>query len=168
MLFILYSAGGGLGVGLFSRFSYILNTGFMVANFMVSLRFLNRGEFLEYRLVLIACATMVGAAGSAGVIGERKFAYDVRGDTVNIVSRYESSGVAGRINISGAVHEKVREIFECEHRGRVPAKHKGEIDMYFVDGLRPEFSMNGAGEVPNEKFQAACTDLARDEKPRET
>ena len=64
----------------------------------------------------------------AGVIGEKKFAYDVWGDTVNIASRCESSGVAGRINISGATHAIVQSFFQCEYRGRVPAKHKGEIE----------------------------------------
>ncbi|MCR9144196.1 MAG: adenylate/guanylate cyclase domain-containing protein [bacterium] len=332
VLFILYSSGGGLGVGLFSRFSYILNTGFMVANFVISLWLISPAEFQQFRLevLLVALATMVGAAWFgrlsryyiqqnesaakqlrftrrdrrliseerkksdglllnilpvsvadelkatgktepvhfdaatvlftdfqgftliaeslspkdlvkeldqcfsyfdatiarynleklktigdsymcaggvpeanqthavdtvlaaleiqafmnrmkaikveqglpywelrlgihtgplvAGVIGEKKFAYDVWGDTVNIASRCESSGVAGRINISGAVHERVRDLFECEYRGRVPAKHKGEIDMYFVNGVRPEFSVDGAGEVPNDSFR---TEYAR-------
>ena len=91
----------------------------------------------------------------AGVIGEKKFAYDVWGDTVNIASRCESSGAAGRINISGAVYERVRDLFVCEYRGRVPAKHKGEIDMYFVNGIRPELSVDGAGKVPNADFHRA-------------
>ena len=73
----------------------------------------------------------------AGVIGREKFAYDVWGDTVNTASRLESSGVAGRINISGATHEQVKDSFECEYRGKIPAKHKGEIDMYFVNKIKP-------------------------------
>ena len=73
----------------------------------------------------------------AGVIGREKFAYDVWGDTVNTASRLESSGVAGRINISGATHEQVKAFFACEYRGKIPAKHKGEIDMYFVNGMKP-------------------------------
>jgi adenylate cyclase len=74
----------------------------------------------------------------AGVIGREKFAYDVWGDTVNTASRLESSGVAGRINISGATYEQVKDVFACEYRGKVSAKHKGEIDMYFVTGVKPE------------------------------
>lgn len=73
----------------------------------------------------------------AGVIGREKFAYDVWGDTVNTASRLESSGVAGRINISGATYDQVKDFFVCEHRGKIAAKHKGEIDMYFVNGLQP-------------------------------
>ncbi|MEW6127562.1 MAG: adenylate/guanylate cyclase domain-containing protein [Acidobacteriota bacterium] len=74
----------------------------------------------------------------AGVIGHDKFAYDVWGDTVNTASRLESSGVAGRINISGATYEQIKEAFECEYRGKIAAKNKGEIDMYFVNGVRQE------------------------------
>jgi class 3 adenylate cyclase len=74
----------------------------------------------------------------AGVIGREKFAYDVWGDTVNTASRLESSGVAGRINISAATYEQVKDYFDCEYRGKISAKHKGEIDMYFVNASRPE------------------------------
>ena len=70
----------------------------------------------------------------AGVIGSKKFAYDVWSDTVNTASRCESSGVPGRINISGTTYELVKDYFECEHRGKVEAKNKGVIDMYFVNG----------------------------------
>lgn len=78
----------------------------------------------------------------AGVIGQEKFAYDVWGDTVNTASRLESSGEADRINISGATYEQVKDLFECEYRGKIAAKNKGEIDMYFVCGARVELSDN--------------------------
>lgn len=74
----------------------------------------------------------------AGVIGREKFAYDVWGDTVNTASRLESSGVAGRINISEATYEQVKDAFVCEYRGKISAKHKGEIDMYFVNNVKLE------------------------------
>lgn len=89
----------------------------------------------------------------AGVIGDKKFAYDVWSDTVNTASRCESSGVPGQINISKATYELVKDFFECEYRGAVPAKHKGEIEMYFVRGLRPELQRNNESRVPNEKFR---------------
>ena len=88
----------------------------------------------------------------AGVVGREKFSYDVWGDTVNTASRLESSGVAGRINISGATYELVKEFFDCEFRGKVAAKNKGEIDMFFVNGIRPELSVDLAGRTPNEHF----------------
>jgi class 3 adenylate cyclase len=86
----------------------------------------------------------------AGVIGREKFAYDVWGDTVNTASRMESSGEAGRVNISCDTYNLVKEFFVCEHRGKIVAKNKGEIDMYFVAGLRPEFAR--ADGSPNETF----------------
>lgn len=72
----------------------------------------------------------------AGVIGTEKFAYDVWGDTVNTASRLESSGVPGRINISHTTYELVKDKFACEYRGKVEAKNKGLIDMYFVTGWK--------------------------------
>lgn len=72
----------------------------------------------------------------AGVIGREKFAYDVWGETVNIAARMESSGAAGCVNISCETYRRVREVFACEHRGKIAAKSLGEIDMFFVLGPR--------------------------------
>jgi class 3 adenylate cyclase len=69
----------------------------------------------------------------AGIVGLKKFAYDIWGDTVNIASRMESSGIEGKINISGATYEHVKNEFTCVYRGKIDAKNKGEIDMYFVE-----------------------------------
>lgn len=73
----------------------------------------------------------------AGIVGVKKFAYDVWGDTVNIASRMESSGEARKINISGETYELIKDAFVCRHRGKIKAKNKGEIDMYFVEGIAP-------------------------------
>ncbi len=72
----------------------------------------------------------------AGIVGVRKFAYDIWGDTVNIASRMESSGEAGKINISSITYNLVKDAFECVHRGKIEAKNKGEIDMYFVESRK--------------------------------
>jgi adenylate cyclase len=72
----------------------------------------------------------------AGVVGTKKFCYDVWGDSVNVASRMESSGSPGKVNISGATYEMVKEYFECEYRGKIQAKNKGEIDMYFVNSIK--------------------------------
>jgi class 3 adenylate cyclase len=69
----------------------------------------------------------------AGIVGIRKFAYDIWGDTVNIASRMESSGEAGKINISGSTYELIKDKFHCTHRGKIEAKNKGQIEMYFVE-----------------------------------
>jgi adenylate cyclase len=68
----------------------------------------------------------------AGIVGTRKFAYDIWGDTVNIAARMESSGAPGRVNISEAAYQLVKGRFAFEPRGKVMAKNKGEMDMYFV------------------------------------
>ncbi|MCB1157311.1 MAG: hypothetical protein H7A25_03970 [Leptospiraceae bacterium] len=88
----------------------------------------------------------------AGVIGEKKFAYDVWGDTVNTASRMESSSTPGKINISGATYNLINHLFNCEYRGEVAAKNKGMVQMYYVNGLKPEYSKEGDGKTPNGKF----------------
>ncbi len=68
----------------------------------------------------------------AGIVGSKKFAYDIWGDTVNIAARMESSSEIGRVNISDATYQLVKNSFECIYRGKISAKNKGEVDMYFV------------------------------------
>lgn len=69
----------------------------------------------------------------AGIVGVKKFAYDIWGDTVNTASRMESSSEPGKINISGTTYTLLKQDFQCVHRGRITAKNKGEIDMYFLE-----------------------------------
>jgi adenylate cyclase len=69
----------------------------------------------------------------AGVVGKKKYAYDIWGSTVNVASRMESAGEAGKVNISEATYELIKDKFKCHHRGKVSAKNVGEIDMYFVE-----------------------------------
>jgi adenylate cyclase len=69
----------------------------------------------------------------AGIVGVKKFQYDIWGDTVNLAARMENSGEAGQVNISGTTHALVKDRYNCVHRGKIVAKHKGEIDMYFVE-----------------------------------
>ncbi|MBI5856347.1 MAG: nuclear transport factor 2 family protein [Sphingobacteriales bacterium] len=68
-----------------------------------------------------------------GVVGLKKFTYDIWGDAVNMAARMEQHGEAGRINISGNTYQLVKDKFTCTHRGKIPAKNKGEVDMYFVE-----------------------------------
>jgi class 3 adenylate cyclase len=87
----------------------------------------------------------------AGVVGHKRMSYDIWGDTVNTASRMESSGQPGKVNVSGHTYELVKDFFICEYRGRMPVKYKGDIDMYFVKGIRPELSVD-LKVVPNKKF----------------
>lgn len=69
----------------------------------------------------------------AGIVGVKKFQYDIWGDTVNISSRMESSGSEGKINISEDTYQLVKDYFRCTYRGKIQAKNKGEISMYYVE-----------------------------------
>ncbi len=69
----------------------------------------------------------------AGVVGRKKYAYDIWGSTVNTASRMESNGEPGRVNISAATYNLVKDHYECTYRGKILAKNVGEIDMYFVE-----------------------------------
>ena len=69
----------------------------------------------------------------AGVVGDKKFAYDIWGDTVNTAARMEQNSESNRINISQSTYELVKDKFKCSFRGKQPAKNKGLIEMYFVE-----------------------------------
>ena len=88
----------------------------------------------------------------AGVVGKKKFAYDIWGDSVNVASRMESAGEPNMINISGATYLYAKDFFDCTYRGKIAAKNKGEIDMYFVNGLKIEYAANETRTVPNQLF----------------
>lgn len=84
------------------------------------------GSLFEIRIGIHSGAVV------AGVVGVKKYAYDIWGDTVNTAARLEQNSEPGKINISGTTHELVRHKFPCEYRGKIKVKNKGEIDMYFV------------------------------------
>jgi class 3 adenylate cyclase len=73
----------------------------------------------------------------AGVIGEKKFIYDLWGDTVNTASRMESAGVPGRIHVSEVTYMQLREEFELEERGPIEIKGKGLMSTYLLVGIKP-------------------------------
>ncbi len=82
-------------------------------------------------------------------LGNIKRAFDIWGDTVNTASRMESGGEPGRVNVSDNTYQKIRDYFECEYRGKMPVKYKGEIDMYFVNRLKEEYCVPGTTCQPN-------------------
>lgn len=69
----------------------------------------------------------------AGIVGVKKFAYDIWGDTVNTAARMESNGEAGKVNISETTYQLVKDDFGCEYRGEITVKGKGKMKMYFVN-----------------------------------
>lgn len=90
---------------------------------------------------------------TAAVSGKKKVNYDIKGDTVNTASRVEAVSERGSILISVMTYELVKEFFDCEYFGKLPVKYKGDLQMYRVQGLKPEFSVNGEGVLPNEAFR---------------
>jgi PAS domain S-box-containing protein len=88
----------------------------------------------------------------AGIIGKKKFAYDVWGDTVNTASRMETAGEVGKVNISGDTYQYIKDYFVCTYRGKINVKYKGDMEMYFVERLKPEYSLDEKGIKPNEEF----------------
>lgn len=88
----------------------------------------------------------------AGVIGKDKFAYDIWGNTVNTANRMESSGQQGKLNVSKQTYELIKDYFQCRYRGKVAAKGKGKIDMYFVDKLKPAYASKASKRKANQKL----------------
>jgi adenylate cyclase len=88
----------------------------------------------------------------AGIVGRKKFAYDVWGDTVNVASRMESVSKEGKINISEVTYNLVKGKFSCTFRGELDAKNKGAMKMYFVDG--PLFPSEVSGQAMAKPLEA--------------
>jgi class 3 adenylate cyclase len=127
-----YMCAGGLPVANSTHATDIINAALEILEFMkthLAERTKQGKEVFEIRIGIHSGPVV------AGIVGLKKFAYDIWGDTVNTSSRMESSGEPGKINISGDTYELVKTKFSCTHRGKIKAKNKGEIDMYFVEGV---------------------------------
>ena len=94
----------------------------------------------------------------AGVVGQKKLSYDIWGDTVNTACHMELAGEAEKINISGTTYKFVKDFFDCSYRGKIPVKYKGDLDMYFVNGIKPELCDSDG--IPNQKFWEKMKDLS--------
>lgn len=123
-----YLCVGGLPVADSDNAFYVLSAAIEMQQFMVDtkrVREKNGEMFFEVRIG-IHTGPLV-----AGIVGMRKFAYDIWGDTVNVAARMEQNGQEGKINISGSTYNLVKDKFSCNYRGKIDAKNKGQIDMYF-------------------------------------
>ncbi|MCU0455693.1 MAG: HD domain-containing protein [Bacteroidales bacterium] len=90
---------------------------------------------------------------TASISGKKKISYDIKGDTVNTASRIEAVSEQGSILISVMTYELVKEFFDCEYFGKLPVKYKDDLQMFLVKGLKPEFSIDGKGVLPNDAFR---------------
>jgi class 3 adenylate cyclase/Tfp pilus assembly protein PilF len=130
-----YMCAGGLPVANQTNPLDVVNAALDIQDFMLKLKEERKAigkPYFEIRLGIHTGHVV------AGVVGTRKFQYDIWGDTVNLASRMESSGEVGKVNISQTTFEHVKTHFDCTHRGKISAKNKGAIDMYFVNGRLKE------------------------------
>jgi adenylate cyclase len=119
-------------------------------NFLEKYEISKRGE--ENRIWDLKIGIHTGPV-TASITGKKKISYDIKGDTVNIASRVEAVSENGMILISVMTYELVKEFFDCEYFGKLPVKYKGDLQMYRVKGLKPEFSVDSPGVIPNEGFR---------------
>jgi class 3 adenylate cyclase len=89
----------------------------------------------------------------AGVIGKKKFAYDVWGDSVNIASRVCTACEPDKINISVNTYEKIKDFFDCQYRGELSVKNMNAIGMYYLSNIKAAYSINGKGKLPNKEMK---------------
>ncbi|MBL7766462.1 MAG: hypothetical protein JNJ58_10235 [Chitinophagaceae bacterium] len=128
-----YMCAGGLPVLNTTHAHDIIKGGLAICAFMQKLKEEKIAKQLPYFEIRIGiCSGPV----MAGIVGSEKFAYDIWGDTVNTASRMEKHSEPGRVNISGSTYALVMGDFDIEYRGKIEAKNKGLIDMYFVNGVK--------------------------------
>lgn len=124
-----YMAAGGIPTPNTTHAADVVSAALEIRQFIEDGKAIKIAKGLPYFEIRIGVHT---GSVVAGIVGVKKFAYDIWGDTVNTASRMESSGEVGKVNISGTTYALVKDKFNCAYRGKIAAKNKGEIDMYFV------------------------------------
>ncbi len=130
-----YMCAGGLPKPVPDHAQRVVRAGLAIRDYMQQFAEERRKKGLPFFEIRIGIHT---GPVVAGVVGSKKFAYDIWGDTVNLAARMESSGEPGKVNISHAAWLLVKDDFYCIPRGEIQAKNKGAQKMYFVEHLPAE------------------------------
>ena len=145
-----FMCAGGIPVKNITNPVDVVMAGMEMRNFLESYELKKRGKVDRIWDLQIGIHT---GPVTATVSGKKKISYDIKGDTVNTTSRIEAVSEKGTILISVMTYELVKEFFDCEYFGKLPVKYKDDLQMYLVRGLKPEFSVDGKGVIPNDAFR---------------
>ena len=118
--------------------------------------YLDRANELREKMRMLRWDMRIGIHSGpviAGIVGEHKFTYDIWGDAVNTAALMEQHSHPGKINISQTTFQQVNQIFEIEERGSIASGKKGDVPMYFLNRIKPEFSAGSSGFKSNDMFQ---------------
>lgn len=130
-----YMCAGGLPAANTTNAKDIVSAALEIRDFMLREKEKRAADGKSFFEIRIGCHT---GPVVAGIVGIKKFAYDIWGDTVNIASRMESGGMPGKVNVSSVTCALVQNDFQCTHRGKIQVKSLGEVDMYFVEKKHTE------------------------------
>ncbi len=143
-----YMAAGGIPEKNITNPVQVVMAAIEMQRYMAELHEISGREYKIWELRIGIHTGPVNATAS----GKKKINYDIKGDTVNMVSRIENYSENGGIVVSVMSYELVKEFFICEYFGKMPVKYKNDLELYSVKSIRPEFTINSTGTVPNEKF----------------
>jgi len=123
-----YMCAGGLHTNKDNHATAMVSAAFEIADFVEKTKNdLNNNELTFDIRIGINSGPVV-----AGVVGTKKFAYDIWGDTVNVAARMETMSEPGKVNISETTYELVKDHWNCSYRGEIQVKNRGSMKMYFV------------------------------------
>ncbi len=144
-----YMAAGGIPVKNMTNPIQVVMAALEMIDFLNALAVkMNRKEKIwEFKMGIHTGPVVATASGT------KKLTYDIKGDTVNITSRMETYGKDRTVLISVMTFELVKELFDCDYFGKMPVKYKGDLEMFEVKGLKPEFTEADNGRTPNMAFE---------------